>query len=200
MTALRLFLQLAQEEARLCGAVFPAAEQAGVLSQVPGAVLRATGSPFVSAAIRCKPGFKSAETNYSFNLGMRQRPACNQILALRWPALHAWPLPQVLSGGAASLFSCSDFVLSCRRMPDKLCGLLEMHAAVEGALPSLRASLAAVGGDATLPLLGQLSQVGRRQGLGLHGHASTCLLLERGGSRARGNAVLACPFPHLRMQ
>ncbi|KAL4444856.1 hypothetical protein ABPG77_003906 [Micractinium sp. CCAP 211/92] len=98
MTALRLFLQLAQEEARLCGAVFPAAEQAGVLSQV-------------------------------------------------------------LSGGAASLFSCSDFVLSCRRMPDKLCGQLEMHAAVEGALPSLRASLAAVGGDATLPLLGQLSQL-----------------------------------------
>lgn len=34
MAALRLLVRLAQEEARLCGAVFPAAEQAGVLSQV----------------------------------------------------------------------------------------------------------------------------------------------------------------------
>ncbi|KAL4425956.1 hypothetical protein ABPG75_009972 [Micractinium tetrahymenae] len=98
MTALRLFVRLAQEEARLGAAVFTAAEQAGVVSQV-------------------------------------------------------------LSGGGASLLSCADFVLSCRRMPEKLCGLLEMHGAVEGALPALRASLAAVGGDAALPLLGQLSQL-----------------------------------------
>eukprot|EP00887_Chlorella_sp_A99_P004636 scaffold4.g4636.t1 len=52
----------------------------------------------------------------------------------------------VVAPGAASLVDVAGAVFCTKREPEKIFALLEMHAAVEGALPALHAAAAAAGG------------------------------------------------------
>lgn len=73
------------------------------------------------------------------------------------------------ASGAVPLLEAAEAVLAARRVPEKIFGLIDMHAAVEAALPPLRAALAA-GADGRLErtslsgeqpaALAQLQQVG----------------------------------------
>lgn len=107
-------------------------------------------------------------------------PANGGILTFSPPA----PLPtrQVATGSGAALLDSADAVLAVKRTPQKMFGLLDMHQAVEAALPPLRAALAAGGGHRSLertsmgagaaeqpPFVSQLSQVcGGGRGRGWH--------------------------------
>lgn len=79
---------------------------------------------------------------------------------------------QVAASGAAPLLNAAEAVVAARRVPEKMFGLLDMHAGVEAALAPLRAALAAGPGSRERASLGaeqaavvaQLQQVGHAWG------------------------------------
>ena len=148
VAALRLYVRLAQEEARLCAAVFPPSEQAAVLAQV-GWHAPTCGDHACMAA------------------------CCSTCLPLSRPSTSLPHFPctlQVAASGASSLMDSADVVLAARRAPEKMFGLLDMHDAAAAALAPLRATLAggparpdrvSSGGAEPLAVVAQLSQVGQ---------------------------------------
>ncbi|GAB4824073.1 hypothetical protein N2152v2_011119 [Parachlorella kessleri] len=67
-----------------------------------------------------------------------------RLCALVFPSSEQFEaLQQVTSGPGRFLIEAGDRILSCKPVPDKLFGLLDMHEAASAALPSLRAALLA---------------------------------------------------------
>jgi hypothetical protein len=82
------------------------------------------------------------------------------------PPLLLCGRPQVTSGPGHSLVEAGDSILSGKRVPDKLFGLLGMHDAVAGALPPLRAALQAAQQHSRLDRASPGGWVGPPQGWG----------------------------------